>query len=178
MVEQKLEEAKKHKAAGNRRMTKLRIQDAHRILINIERSRLDRLNARYLDRVLGEIEALELAIGGTVERRAQAGGIPLQLTSRDGLYAIRASLTKTQLAAGLAYRDLYEKTDPERTLKPKSIDPRRTSQSAAAARAGRRSAPSSGTRATASTRGFATSPVSVVSPSYMRSPPRAGRSPA
>jgi hypothetical protein len=134
MVDQKLAEVQIHKEVGNRRLAKLRVADARRILMLLEQSRFGRHEARWAARVLCEIEALEIAFGGTVERRPLNGGNPIQLSSRDGLYtlaqaysvkgvALPPRLNRTQLGAGLAYRTLYEKTDPERSLKPKSMDP-------------------------------------------------------
>lgn len=137
-AEARANEAKIHQAAGNHRLARARTVEARRLLVDIEILQRGRSDTRWAERVLGEITALEQAIGGATDRPRLAQGQPLQIASRDGLYMLSvprkvtgpdgkpvsiARVAKGQYAAGVQYRELYEKTDPERTLRPPAIDP-------------------------------------------------------
>lgn len=96
----------------------------HRMLENLDRE----IDARLADRAAAEgleelrgLEALRGLIIGTSKHEASKGA---PRASRDGLETLltAGSITRTQHAAGLRYRDDYELLDPEKGLTPPSID--------------------------------------------------------
>lgn len=121
------------KSNGDLRGAHVHRTEAKRILMDCEDSLRARTDSRWAERILAEIREIEVAQGGEVEVRSfhlmRAGrpeeGKPLQLSSRDGLYTLHKSgkISAALLAGGLAYREIYEKTDPERSLRPPPIDP-------------------------------------------------------
>lgn len=96
----------------------------HRMLEALDRE----IDARLADRAAAEgleelrgLEALRGLTIGTSKHEASKGA---PRASRDGLETLltASSITRTQHAAGLRYRDDYELLDPEKGLTPPSID--------------------------------------------------------
>ena len=96
----------------------------HRMLEALDQEIDKRLAETATTRDLEELRGLEalrgLAIG--VSKHEGSKGAPR--VSRDGLETLltAGSITRTQHAAGLRYRDDYELLDPEKGLTPPSID--------------------------------------------------------
>lgn len=81
--------------------------------------------AEALRNTADQTEILDLAIGRGDDVEIEASNARghkgrIRIRSRDGLESlfVAGSLTPIQYAAGMRYRDLYERIDPERGLKP------------------------------------------------------------
>ncbi len=91
------------------------IEEAHRIKAEAMRVTAEQAEIRNLAEARGDDLVVESnKARGYVDRS--------RITNRDGLEHLLAcgSITKREFQAGHRYRELYEKTDPERSLKPVS----------------------------------------------------------
>jgi hypothetical protein len=96
----------------------------HRMLEALDREIDTRLADRAAAEGLEELRGLEALRGLTIGASKHEASKGAPRASRDGLETLltAGSITRTQHAAGLRYRDDYELLDPEKSLTPPSID--------------------------------------------------------
>ena len=96
----------------------------HRMLEALDQEIDARLAGQAATRDLEELRGLEALRGLSVGVSKHEGTKGAPRVSRDGLETLltAGSITRTQHAAGLRYRDDYELLDPEKGLTPPSID--------------------------------------------------------
>lgn len=96
----------------------------HRMLEALDREIDARLEGQAAARDLEELRGLEALRGLTIGTSKHEASKGAPRASRDGLETLltAGSITRTQHAAGLRYRDDYELLDPEKGLTPPSID--------------------------------------------------------
>jgi len=96
----------------------------HRMLEALDQEIDARLAGQTAARDLEELRGLEALRGLSIGVSKHEGTKGAPRVSRDGLETLLTvgSITRTQHAAGLRYRDDYELLDPEKGLTPPSID--------------------------------------------------------
>lgn len=96
----------------------------HRMLEALDREIDARISERAAAADLEELRGLEALRGLTIGTSKHEASKGAPRASRDGLETLltAGSITRTQHAAGLRYRDDYELLDPEKGLTPPSID--------------------------------------------------------
>ena len=96
----------------------------HRMLEALDQEIDARLEGQAAARDLEELRGLEALRGLSISVSKHEGSKGAPRVSRDGLETLltAGSITRTQHAAGLRYRDDYELLDPEKGLTPPSID--------------------------------------------------------
>lgn len=96
----------------------------HRMLEALDQEIDARLAGQTATRDLEELRGLEALRGLSIGVSKHEGSKGAPRASRDGLETLltAGSITRTQHAAGLRYRDDYELLDPEKGLTPPSID--------------------------------------------------------
>ena len=96
----------------------------HRMLEALDQEIDKRLAETATTRDLEELRGLEALRGLSIGVSRHEGSKGAPRVSRDGLETLltAGSITRTQHAAGLRYRDDYELLDPEKGLTPPSID--------------------------------------------------------
>lgn len=99
-------------------------RSGHRMLETLDQEIDRRLAETAATRDLEELRGLEALRGLTIGTSKHEASKGAPRASRDGLETLltAGSITRTQHAAGLRYRDDYELLDPEKGLTPPSID--------------------------------------------------------